>query len=291
MRNKTANNKKRGLWGDAWLRLRRNKSAVVGIFMLLMIIIAVYGAPLYINYERDVLKPNYDRILEFPSRGTLLGGDELGRDVFARIIWGGRISITLSFVSTVLSLIVGVALGSIAGYYGDLSDTFIMRFLDIFMAIPNILLMITIVSVMKPSLPTLLLALSIGGIPSSARMIRAQIMRVKESEFIEAVKAQGASDFRIIMMHILPNAISPLISQYLIAIAGGIMAISGLSFIGLGVQPPNPEWGAMLSSGRNYIRDAWHVTAFPGIAIVLTIIAITLVGDGLRDALDPRMKR
>jgi len=291
MPDKPVKNKKRSLWGDAWLRLRRNKSAVFGIFMLALILIVVIAAPLYINYERDVLAPDYERILEFPSKGTLLGGDELGRDVFARIIWGGRISITLSFVSTVLSLIVGVTLGAIAGYYGELSDTLIMRFLDVFMAIPNTLLMITIVSVMKPSLPTLLLALSIGGIPSSARMIRAQIMRVKENEFIEAIKAQGASDLRIIVMHILPNAISPLISQYLISIAGGIMAISGLSFIGLGVQPPNPEWGAMLSSGRAYIRDAWHVTAFPGIAIVLTIIALTLVGDGLRDALDPRMKR
>ncbi|MCL2006660.1 MAG: ABC transporter permease [Treponema sp.] len=283
--------KKRGLWGDAWLRMRRNKSAVAGIIMLLIILIAVYSAPLYIDYDTDVLMPNFDRLLEFPSPGTLLGGDELGRDVFARIIWGGRISISLSFASTILSLLMGLTLGSIAGYYGDVLDTLIMRFLDIFMAIPNILLMITIVSVMRPSLLTLLLALSIGGIPGSARMIKAQILKVKDSEYIEAIRAQGASDLRIILGHILPNAISPLISQYLISIAGGIMAISGLSFIGLGVQPPNPEWGSMLASGRAFIRDAWHVTAFPGIAIVLTIIAITLVGDGLRDALDPRMKR
>ncbi len=282
--------KRRSLWADAWIRLRRNKSAVAGMVLLLLIIVVVFTAPLYLNYDLAIT-PNYDRLLQFPAEGTLLGGDELGRDVFARIIYGGRISLTLSFVSTILSLVAGIGLGSIAAYYGKTTDTLIMRFLDIFMAIPNILLMITIVSVFKPSIPTLLVALSIGGIPSSARMIRGQILTIKNNEYIEAIKAQGASDFRIICMHILPNAISPLISQYLMAIAGGIMSISGLSFMGLGVQAPMPEWGAMLSSGRTYIRDAAFLTAFPGIAIVITIIAITLVGDGLRDALDPRMKR
>lgn len=284
-------NKRRSLWIDAWLRLRRNKSAVAGMVMLAIILLFVCLSPFYLSYEHDVVKPNLAQYLKFPAEGKLLGTDELGRDVLARILWGGRISIGIGFFSMALSSIIGCAFGAISGYYGGKTDGIIMRSLDIFMAIPNILLMITLVSIMKPTLINLIIAMSIGSVPSVARMVRAQVLYIKGQEFVEAIKAQGASDFRIITMHILPNAISPLISQFVMNIAGGIMAISGLSFIGLGVQPPNPEWGAMLSSGREYIRDVWHVTAFPGLAIVMTVVALTLVGDGLRDALDPRMKR
>jgi peptide/nickel transport system permease protein len=261
------------------------------MIMLAAILIAVYAAPLYLSYEDDVIKTDLGSILKFPAEGRLLGTDEIGRDIFARIIWGGRISIGIGFASMLVSLVIGAALGSVAAYYGDKFDSVIMRFLDIFMAIPTTLLMITLVSVMKPTLFNLTMAMAISGVPSSARLIRAQVLKIASQEFIEAIKGQGASDFRIIVGHILPNAISPLISQFVMNVAGGIMQISGLSFIGLGVQAPNPEWGAMLASGRNYIRDSWHVTAFPGIAIVITIVALTLMGDGLRDALDPRMKR
>lgn len=183
-----------------------------------------------------------------------------------------------------------MVLGTVAGYYGNVVDSVVMRGLDIFMAIPSMLLMITLVSIMSPTILNLTLAIGVGFIPGKARLIRAQVLKIKDQEYVDAVRAQGASDLRIIMLHILPNAISPIISNFVMSIPGGIMTISGLSFIGLGVQPPDPEWGAMLSSGRAFIRDAWHITAFPGIAIVITVIALTLVGDGLRDALDPRMK-
>lgn len=283
--------KRRGLWGDVWLRLRRNRSAVVGMIMLAVILVVVYAAPMYISFENDVIRPDLANALQFPAQDRLLGTDEIGRDVFARIIWGGRISIGIGFASMLISFVIGAAIGSVAGYYGGRIDNLLMRFLDVFMAIPAILLMITLVSIMRPTLLNLTLALAISMVPASARLIRGQVMQIAGQEFIEAIRGQGAGDWRIIMGHILPNAISPLISQFVMNVAGGIMQISALSFIGLGVQAPNPEWGAMLAGGRMVIRDAWHVTAFPGIAIVVTIIALTLMGDGLRDALDPRMKR
>jgi peptide/nickel transport system permease protein len=259
--------------------------------MLAAILLVVYSSPLYLDYDNDVVKPDLTQTLQFPAEGKLLGTDELGRDVLARILWGGRISITIGVLAMVMSTIVGCTLGAISGYYGGKTDGMIMRSLDVFMAIPSLLLMITLVSVMKPTLTNLIIALGIGSVPAVSRMVRAQVLYIKGQEFIEAIRAQGASDFRIIVIHILPNAISPLISQFVMEIAGLILAISGLSFIGLGVQPPDPEWGAMLSSGREHIRDVWHVTAFPGVALVLTVVSLTLVGDGLRDALDPRMKR
>lgn len=282
--------KRRGLWADAWLRLRKNKTAVLGMVMLAIILITCLAAPLFIDYNTDVIGIDILNRLKFPAPGKLLGGDELGRDVFARIIWGGRISLFVGVTSVVVASTIGTALGALAGYYGGRLDTVIMRGLDIFMAIPSMLLMITLVSIMEPTIFNLTLAISVGFIPGKARLIRAQVLRIKDLEYIEAVKVQGASDLRVILQHILPNAISPVISSFVMNIPGGIMTISGLSFIGLGVQPPDPEWGSMLASGRAFIRDAWHITAFPGIAIVITIIALTLVGDGLRDALDPRMK-
>jgi peptide/nickel transport system permease protein len=287
---KQKSKKKRGLWADAWLRLRKNKTAVIGMVMLAIILITSLAAPLFLDYDKDVLGIDIVNRLKFPAPGKLLGADELGRDVFARIIWGGRISLFVGVASVAIASTIGTALGALAGFYGNRLDSLIMRGLDVFMAIPSMLLMITLVSIMEPTVINLTLAISVGFIPGKARLIRAQVLRIKDLEYIEAVKVQGASDLRIILLHILPNAISPVISSFVMNIPGGIMTISGLSFIGLGVQPPDPEWGSMLASGRAFIRDSWHITAFPGIAIVITIIALTLVGDGLRDALDPRMK-
>lgn len=285
------NPQKRSLWLDAWRRLRRNTSAVIGMIMLAIILIVCFAAPLYIDYENDVIKSDIENAKKFPIKGHLLGTDEIGRDVLARIIWGGRTSLGIGIMAVITSTVIGLILGSLAGYYSGACDTIIMRGLDIFMAIPNMLLMITLVSIMKPTTFNLMLAIAISSVPGNARMAKAQVIKVKNNEYIEAAKGQGASDLQIILNHILPNAISPLICQYMLAVAGNIMAISSLSFIGLGVQQPQPEWGAMLSGGRDAIRDSWHLTVFPGIAIVITVTALTLVGDGLRDALDPRMKR
>lgn len=283
--------KKRSLWADAWHRMKRNRSSVIAMVLLGLVVLIAILAPFIIDYDTDVVEPDIRNRLKFPAEGHVLGTDELGRDIFSRILYGSRFSLTAGIMTVVVSSAIGITIGSIAGYYGGIFDVVLMRLMDILLAIPAMLLMITIVTALEPNFMNLIIAMSISSIPSSSRMIRVQVMKVKHQEFIEAVKALGASDFRIIMVHILPNAISPLISTYAMAVAGGIMGISSMSFLGLGVQPPNPEWGAMLSSGKAFIRDVWHVTAFPGIAIVIVVVLLTLLGDGLRDALDPKMKR
>lgn len=283
--------KKRSLWSDAWLRMRRSHTAVIGMILFGLILIICYGAPLYIDYETQVIGTDLTMVRKFPAEGHLLGTDEVGRDILARIIWGGRTSITIALCATVISSVLGIALGSLSAYYGGKTDSLIMRTLDIFMAIPSMLLMITLVSVMKPTTFNLIMAMAVSGVPSISRIVRGQMMSVLHNEYIEAVHGMGASPFRIVLKHALPNAISPLISQIVSSVAGEITLISSLSYIGLGVQPPAPEWGAMLSAGQQYLRNQPYLTMFPGIAIVITIISLTLMGDGLRDALDPRMKR
>jgi peptide/nickel transport system permease protein len=283
--------KKRSLWSDAWLRMRRSHTAVIGMVMFAIILVVCYGAPFYIDYETQVIGTDLTMVRKFPAEGHLLGTDEVGRDILARIIWGGRTSITIALCATVVSSALGILLGSISAYYGGKTDSLIMRTLDIFMAIPSMLLMITLVSVMKPTTFNLIMAMAVSGVPSISRIVRGQMMSVLHNEYIEAVHGMGASPFRIVLKHALPNAISPLISQIVSSVAGEITLISSLSYIGLGVQPPAPEWGAMLSAGQQYLRNQPYLTMFPGIAIVITIISLTLMGDGLRDALDPRMKR
>lgn len=284
-------NKKRSLWIDAWIRMKRNRSSVIAMVLLAFVALVAIFAPFLVDYEKSVIKTDIVNRLKFPVEGKPLGTDELGRDILSRVIYGSRISLSVGVLAIAFSFIIACILGSIAGYYGGIIDDLIMRFMDILMAIPAMLLMITIVSALEPNLFNLIMAISISSIPGTTRLIRVQVLKVKGQEFVEAVKALGASDARIIFQHILPNALSPLISQFTMGIAGGIMSISSLSFLGLGVQPPDPEWGAMLASGRQFIRDVWHVTAFPGIAIVIVVILLTLLGDGLRDALDPKMKR
>ncbi len=276
---------------NAWVKFRRNKSAVVGVIMLSVILLVCITAPLYVSYENDVLRADYSMVRQFPAPGHLLGTDELGRDLLARLLWGGKTSITISVVSVLISMVISLFLGSLAAYYGGTTDALIMRTLDVIMAIPTTLLMITLVSIMKPSAFNLTLALGLSFVPGDTRFIRAQVLTVKNNEYIEASKGLGGSDFWVILKHIIPNAINPLISQFVLYVGTGIVLISSMSFIGLGIQPPAPEWGTMLSAGREFIRDSWHLTVFPGIAIVLTVTALTLMGDGLRDALDPRMKR
>lgn len=283
--------KKRSLWSDAWLRMRRSHTAVIGMVIFGIILVVCYGAPLYIDYDTQVIGTDLTMVRQFPAEGHLLGTDEVGRDILARIIWGGRTSITIALAATVISSLLGIILGAISAYYGGTTDSVIMRTLDVFMAIPSMLLMITLVSIMNPTTFNLIMAMSISGVPSIARIVRGQMLSVMRNEYVEAVHGMGASPFRIVVKHVLPNAISPLISQIVASVAGEITMISSLSYIGLGVQAPAPEWGAMLSAGQPYLRNQPYLTIFPGIAIVITIISLTLMGDGLRDALDPRMKR
>jgi peptide/nickel transport system permease protein len=271
--------------------MRRNRSAVIGMAMFAIILLACFLSPFYLNYETNVIQPDLEAIRQLPTERHVLGTDELGRDILNRIIWGGRTSISIALAATVFSSVLGIIIGAVAAYYGNVIDSVIMRVADVFMAIPSMLLMITLVSVMQPTASNLVIAMSVSGIPGIARIVRGQMLSVMRNEYIDAVKGMGAGSLRIVVQHALPNALSPLISQIVSSVAGEIMAISGLSFIGIGIQAPAPEWGAMLAAGRNYIRDQPYLTTFPGIAIVLTVVSLTLLGDGLRDALDPRMKR
>lgn len=286
----------RSLWEDTWRRFKKNKMAMIGLyFMIILVIIAFATIVIDIAtgqsfYNQHIIKQDLRRRLEGPSPGHIFGLDEFGRDVLMRMLWGTRYSLFMGTIAIVLSCIVGGVLGAVSGFYGKVTDNVIMRLMDILLAIPSMLLAIAIVASLGTSLINVLIAIAVSLIPRFARTVRASVLTVKDQEFIEAARAIGCSDFRIILKYIIPNSLSPLIVQFTLGIASAILSIAGLSFLGLGIQPPTPEWGAMLSNARTYIRDAWHVTAIPGLGIMFTILALNLVGDGLRDALDPRLK-
>ena len=289
--NRVSAYKKRSLWMDVWKRLRRNKAAILGIILFAVIFLVCVASPLFLSLEDDVLAINTRNMLEGPSRSNLLGTDELGRDVLARILWGGRTTFLISLSALVVAFTIGAILGTVSVYYGRYSDAIVMRFVDIIMSIPTVIFMITLATIMRPTMTSLIIVVGLGLMPNHARLIRGQVLQVVDNEYIEAVRLQGASDFKIIMYHILPNAISPVITTVILDISFAVMTVSTLSFLGLGVQAPYPEWGGMLASGRQHIRHAPHISTIPGIALVLTLLSLTLVGDGVRDALDPKMKR
>ena len=283
--------KKRSQWGDVWHRLLKNRMAILGLIIVAGLLLTAAFADLIADYETEAIQQEGKDRLQGPSAEHWLGTDEFGRDMFARLVHGSRISLAVGFAATTIALVFGMTLGSMAGFYGGNIDMLIMRVLDVFMAIPQILLAITLVAALGTSIPNLMIALSISSIPSFSRTLRAQVLTVKDQEFVEAARAIGAKDAHIITTHIIPNCLSPVIVQSTLRVATCILSTASLSFIGLGVKPPSPEWGSMLSSGRMYLRDAQHITLFPGLAIMITILAFNLLGDGLRDALDPKLKR
>lgn len=283
--------KRRSQWSEVWRRLKKSKMAMIGLAILIVLIVLAVFADVIADYDEVAIKQNPSERLQKPSSEHWLGTDEFGRDMFARLIHGSRVSLLVGIVSVGIAILVGGALGAIAGFYGGVVDNVIMRIMDIFLAIPGILLAIAIVSALGSGLFNLMLAIGISSIPAYARIVRASVLTVKDEEFIEAARAIGASDGRIIMKHIIPNALAPVIVQGTLGVATAILSTAGLSFIGLGVPKPRPEWGSMLSGGRAYLRQASHVTTFPGLAIMITILALNLLGDGLRDALDPRLKQ
>jgi len=287
----TETTKKRSMALEIWQRLTRNKMAMLGLVILVLLALSAIFADFIADYDTKVVAQNIPERLQGPSAAHWFGTDEFGRDIFARIIHGGRISLVVGLISVSVSLIIGGILGAFAGFYGGRVDNIIMRIMDVFLAIPSILLAITIVAALGGSLINVMLAIGVSGIPTFARIVRAAVMSVKDQEFVESARAIGASSATIIFREIIPNCIAPIIVQATLSVASAILSTSSLSFIGLGVQPPSPEWGAMLSSGRNFLRDAVHLTLFPGLAIVITILALNLLGDGLRDALDPRLKQ
>ena len=288
--DKKVNVKKRSQWNDVWKRLKRNRMAMVGLFILIILVGVSIFADFIADYDTVVIKQDIANRLQTPSSEHWFGTDEYGRDIFARIIHGTRISLYAGLITVGIGLIVGGALGAIAGYYGGKLDSVIMRTLDIFLALPNILLAMAIVAAFGSSNINLLIAIGVANVPKFARILRASVITLKDQEFIESSIAIGAKNYTIIMHHIIPNCIAPIIVQSTLRVAFAILSISGLSFLGIGIQQPTPEWGSMLSSGRSFIRDSSHIALFPGFAIMITILALNLLGDGLRDALDPRLK-
>lgn len=277
------------LW-ETWQRLLKNKAAVAGlVFIIILIIIALFADFLY-NYESEVIAQNIPNRLIRPSMRHLFGTDEFGRDLLARIIHGSRMSLTVSFLSVGIALIIGGALGAISGFYGGITDGIIMRITDVLLAIPMTLFAIVIVATLGANTTNLTLALAASSIPIFARIVRGSVLTVRNMEYVEAARAIGARNRKIILKHILPNCLGPIIVQVTLRIANAIYNTAALSFLGMGVQPPAPEWGGLLASGRTYIRDYSYLSIIPGLAIMATILALNLLGDGLQDALDPRLK-
>ncbi len=283
--------KKRSQIVEIWQRLTRNKMAMLGLAILLVLIGLAVFAPVLFDYETMVVAQDLSIRLQGPSAAHWFGTDEFGRDIFARMVYGARVSLVVGIISVSVSLVIGGCLGAFAGFYGGKVDLIIMRVMDVFLAVPSILLAMTIVAALGTDLVFVMLAIGISGVPNFARIVRAAVMGVKDQEFVEAARAIGASNATIIFREVIPNCLAPIIVQATLSVAGAILSTASLSFIGLGVQPPDPEWGAMLAGGRNFMRDALHLTLFPGLAIVVTILALNLLGDGLRDALDPRLKQ
>jgi peptide/nickel transport system permease protein len=276
----------RSQWEMMRRRLFANRLAVVGgIIVFLMILMAVL-APLIAPADPIEMELS-DKLLP-PSQSHLFGTDEFGRDVFSRVVWGGRISLRVGVIAVGIGMIVGSVIGLFAGYFGRWFDMVSQRVIDVMLAFPDLILALAIVAVLGPSLTNVMIAIGIGSIPVYARVMRGQVLSLREKEYVEAARAAGAGHMRLVFRHILPNALSSIVVIATLGIAAAILAGAGLSFIGMGAQPPSPEWGAMLATGRQFLRHEWWIATFPGIFIATTVLGFNLFGDGLRDALDPR---
>ena len=282
--------KKRSQFASAMRRYRKSKLAVLGLIMVIILVLIAVFADFLADYENDAIRQNMSIRLEEPNAEHIFGTDQYGRDVFARIVHGARISLLGGIGSNIFAVIVGLIIGSIAGYFGGKLDNILMRLMDILMALPFSILAIAIVAGLGTGLDKTIIALGIASVAPFVRLIRASILSIKDQEYIEAAKSCGTSNFRIIYKHIIPNVMGPLIVQLTQNVGRNIISLAALSFIGLGVQAPMPEWGTMLSEGKQVLRFSPYLVTIPGIAIVITVMAFNLVGDGLRDAFDPRLK-
>ena len=281
--------KKRSRGAEIWRNFRKNKGAMIALAYLLLLFTVALTADLWIPQDKIAGMHIKDK-LQSPNATYWFGTDEMGRDLFWRVIYGARSSLAIGFVSVMISLLIGVPLGSVAGYFGGKVENLIMRFVDIFAAIPAILMSMVIVAVLGQKIENLMLAVGIAAVPSFTRITRAAVLTVKNNEYVEAARALGKSNAYVIFHHILPNCLSPIIVQVTLRVASAIISASSLSFLGIGVKPPTPEWGALLNAGNAKIRSAPYLTFFPGLAIMLTVLAFNLVGDGIRDAMDPKLK-
>lgn len=285
----------RTLAGDAWRRLRKNKLATVAIIWISIMVVAavtaslwvpqLYGDPIAINTEtliEDRLQP--------PSLGHPFGTDDLGRDVFARVVYGARFSLAVGLIATAISIVIGLMLGALAGYYGGITDAAVMRAADVFFAFPYTLFAIALIAVLGPGFINVFIAIGVLGWPSIARVFRSSILSVKQQDYIQAARALGANDLRIMSRHILPNSVAPIIVYGTMSIGGAILTEAALSFLGMGIQPPTPSWGYMINASTKFMLTAPWLMLWPGFAILTTVLAFVLLGDGLRDALDVKMK-
>lgn len=281
-------NRKKSRLREIWQQLKKNKLAVVALFVLVLLILVAIFAPLIAPYSYSQVD---SKNTNAPSSAEhWLGTDKLGRDILSRLIYGSRQSLQMGVIAVAIAATVGIALGAVAGFYGGWVDNLSMRLLDIYQAIPMFLLCVSLAAIMGPSLRNAIIALGVGTVPGYARIMRASVLTVREKEYVEAARAINARDGRIIMKHIIPNAIGPLIVQITMGVGSCILAGSALSYIGLGVQPPSPEWGTMISDARNVMREYPTHALYPGICVMISVLACNLLGDGLRDALDPRLK-
>jgi len=275
-------------WRIAWRTMRRNPSAISGLAGLTLLILVTVLAPILAPYDPTAM--HTDRLLEGPSGAHLFGSDDLGRDVLSRVLWGGRESLRVSLTGILIAMGGGTLLGLYSGYYGGRADSLIMRLTDIWLAFPAILMVLAIVATLGPSLGTVLIGLSISAMPWFVRFVRGSVLAARHFEYITSAQVIGASDRRIMFNHVLPNVLAPIIVYATLGLGNAIMVTAGMSYIGLGAQPPSPEWGAMLNYGRNYLREAWWMSMFPGLAIFVAVMCVNLLGDGLRDALDPKLR-
>ncbi|GIN40895.1 ABC transporter permease [Heyndrickxia oleronia] len=275
-------------FSEFWRKFKKQRLAFISaIFIAILLVLTVIG-PYITPY--DIAEPDYNHVLEGPSVQHWAGTDPYGRDIFSRIIAGTRISLFVGLFSVMIGAVVGTFLGLISGFYGKWIDGIIMRFCDLLFAFPGILLAIGIIAILGPGLENVIIAVAIFGVPTFARIVRSSTLSIKSSLYVEATRSIGAKPRRIIWKHIFPGTITSIIVNFSMKIGSAILTAASLSFLGLGAQPPSPEWGAMLSGGRDYLNMAPHITLFPGIAIFLTVLAFNLLGDGLRDALDPKIK-
>ena len=283
------NYKKPGQAKEIWRRYKKSKGAIIGLILLVAILAVIIIGPIFIPYEAAI-KQDFDNMLRKPSSEHLFGCDGFGRDILARVIYGGRTSLLIAILATISSCIFGSALGAIAGYVGGKVDNVIMRALDIFMSVPDILFTMAVVYALGANFVNLLVALTLAYFTNYVRLVRAQVLTLSDADYVEAAKAGGANAARIVLTHIIPNAVGVIIVNTTLNVAKIILYESTLSFLGLGMAPPAPEWGQMLSDAAEYLRNAPHLMIFPAAAIVITACSVNLVGDGLRDALDPHLK-
>ncbi len=283
--------KKRSIAAEVWRNYKKNPSAMIALILVLIIVFIAIFAQFFYDFKKDIVKQHVKEKFQKPSAEHWFGTDNYGRDVFTRVIYGAKYSLSVGVVAVAISCIVGVTLGLIAGYYGGFIEDLILRFCEVFTGIPSILMGVALMTAFGQSIGVLMLAIGLVYSPMYCRTTRAAVLPVRDQEYIEAARVAGVGDLGIMFNHVLPNALSPIIVQVTMGVASAILCASGLSFLGLGIPIPMPEWGAMLSEGREFMRDYMYLTIFPGLAIMITVLSFNLMGDGLRDALDPKLKQ